>query len=64
MVISYCHGVNISVVFVLMFFTAYSSINVMLRNGRTGHTWHIVKANFMLVNILFQELQPFEGIGI
>ena len=57
MVISNCHGLNISVVFVLMFSKAYSSSNIMLRNGRTGRTWHIVEANFMLVNILIQELQ-------
>ena len=45
-----CHGVNISVVFVLMFSKAYSPPNIMLGNGRTGHTCHIVEANFMLVN--------------
>ena len=49
MISSNCHGVNISLVFVLMFSKAYSSPNIMLRNGRTGHTWHIVEANFMLV---------------
>ena len=40
-----------------MFSKAYSSPSIMLRNGRAGHTWHIVEANFMLVNILIQELQ-------
>ena len=38
MVISNCHGVNVSAVFVLMFSKAYSSPNIMLRTGRTGHT--------------------------
>ena len=50
MVISNFHGMNISVVFVLMFSKAYSSPNIMLRNGRTSHTCYFVEANFMLVN--------------